>query len=347
MRLFVVMLLAATAISGTSPTQAAEKGEARGLAIYSKESAKAVEEGLAKVEGVSRVVCDLDGRSVTFECDGKEVAETQAACHRVIDALHKLGLSGNVSIGKSTSRTISIRGQGEWGNEWLVKDVHVGKEEAQKKVRELLEKNKSFSKVTLEGKGLQQDVRLVGTRVNAGDILAVLLEAGLHGDVKRVLRGEITGLGIYCKESAKAVEDALARVDGISRVTCDLKARRVTFEGKDGNAPRAAREAVHKLGLTGSLTFTDHHYGKDHIGGGQEPKSDEWLVKGVHAGCEEGEKNIRALLEKNKAITKVTFEGKGPQKEVRIMGKDLGQWGIRKALQEGGFHGEAMKAPVK
>ena len=63
------------------------------------------------------------------------------------------------------------------------------------------------------------------------------------------------------------------------------------------------------------------------------------MIAGVHVGCSECERIIHKLFPK----ARVTFTGKGPQKDVKIAAKGLNVHGVLQDLQGAGFHGQPVR----
>jgi copper chaperone CopZ len=148
---------------------------------------------------------------------------------------------------------------------------------------------------------------------------------------------EKTGIFICCGECEKQVKETLGKVDGIGPVTCDLKKKVVTYKAKNGAAATAGNFALEKAGFGGQ--YKDDAPASDNktfltVGerlGGSVVDSLE--IKGVHVCCEGCEKAIRDLFKD----AEVTFDGTGPQKTVKVKGKNLNDAAAWNALKRAGF----------
>ncbi|MBY0521809.1 MAG: heavy-metal-associated domain-containing protein [Gemmataceae bacterium] len=150
------------------------------------------------------------------------------------------------------------------------------------------------------------------------------------------VNAEVKGIFMCCADCQKDAKDALAKVDGISDVTTDVKEKKVTYKARDGKTANAGGEALHAAGFGGELKHDGGDsfatVGKNLTGG----KQDQVTIKGVHVCCDGCEKAIRGLFKD----AGVTFDGKGSVKDVVIKGKDLNAGDAMNALAEAGFWGK-------
>ena len=98
--------------------------------------------------------------------------------------------------------------------------------------------------------------------------------------------------------------------------------------------------AVHRPFESGSSTFVKVGQAVNASGGTPTPPKGESVVKiaGVHVGCAECEKVIADLFPDGK----VTFTGKGPQRDVQVVTKDLKSWDVTWRLSQAGFGGKVQ-----
>jgi copper chaperone CopZ len=145
--------------------------------------------------------------------------------------------------------------------------------------------------------------------------------------------GKATGLHICCKQCENVVKGILGKVEGVSDVDCDLKAKTVTFKLKDGKGAEKVLDALLKGGFYGQVEVGGKGIAAKAASG--KDKADEVTVKGVHACCPQCKKAIEKLF----PDAKISLSGKGPQKDVTISGKDLMVSDVLEKLNKAGFNG--------
>ncbi len=145
---------------------------------------------------------------------------------------------------------------------------------------------------------------------------------------------KITHLPLYSDSCTEILKKALAKVEGLSDLSIEYKGRTVTFKIKDENEKETVAAVIAQVGMCGATKINDEPWGFKPGGviTGQPP-SREIVLEGVHACCPECQKIISALLKG----AKVTFEGDGPTKTVRIVGDLMDPDLIRQALGKAGF----------
>jgi copper chaperone CopZ len=141
------------------------------------------------------------------------------------------------------------------------------------------------------------------------------------------------GLHLCCKGCEKAVQEVLGGVKGVSNVVCDRAAKTVTFKAKDDKTADEAVGALTNAGFHFQVTIGDKKLEVTTSPTGL--KSDQVVIRNVHACCEDCEKAIQGLFKDSK----VTFVRQGPQKDVTIAGKDLDADAVLRQLEGAGFHG--------
>jgi copper chaperone CopZ len=164
-------------------------------------------------------------------------------------------------------------------------------------------------------------------------VIGTLQAAG--GDGKK---GEIKGAHICCKQCVKVMSGILDKVEGLSDVKVDLATKTVTFTAKDKKAAEKAVAAVYENGFAGTAKFDDKEISPP-AAKVSNSKAAEITVKGVHSCCGMCRKAIKGLFEG----ADVSFEGKGPQQDITIKGKDLSPDAVLKKLHETGFNGTIAK----
>ncbi len=147
---------------------------------------------------------------------------------------------------------------------------------------------------------------------------------------------EVKGPHICCPQCVNVAKALLAKVDGVSNADADAKTKTVTFTAKNADAAKAGLAALLKGGFNGKATCD----GKDMaIKLSAVEKKDEKVgvvvVKDVHVCCGACQNGIKAAFKD----AKVSFDGKGSQRTVRIEGTDLTRGTVLEALRKAGFNG--------
>ena len=166
--------------------------------------------------------------------------------------------------------------------------------------------------------------------VLAGLASTALLAGGGAGG-----KAEVKGPHICCAQCVRVVNAILKDVPGVSDVTPDSKTKSVTFKAGDAKAAQAGVKALVDGGFFGSATLDGKEIQVDVPAPRRGEKSATVTVKDVHVCCGSCQKAINALFKD----AKVTYEGKGPQRTVRIAGTDLDAGEVLTNLRKAGFNG--------
>lgn len=150
---------------------------------------------------------------------------------------------------------------------------------------------------------------------------------------------EVKGPHICCKQCVNVAEGLLAKVDGVSGVKADIKGKTVTFTAKDAAAAKAGIAALIKGGFAGSATSDGKEMKVELAEVAKGDKVAAVVVKDVHVCCGQCQTGVKNALKG----TTVTFEGKGPQRTVRVEGSDLYVGMVLEALRKAGFNGTPEK----
>lgn len=150
---------------------------------------------------------------------------------------------------------------------------------------------------------------------------------------------EVKGPHICCGQCVKVAVGLVSKVDGVSEAKADAKAKTVTFTAKDDAAAEAGVKALFEGGFYGKAT----HDGKDikiKTGAPKKgEKADAVTVKGVHMCCGQ----CRTAAKKLFPDAKVSFEGPGPQQDVRVEAAGLDPRVVLDTLRKSGFNGTVAK----
>jgi copper chaperone CopZ len=165
-------------------------------------------------------------------------------------------------------------------------------------------------------------------------LAAALLQAG-DGSTKV----EVKGPHVCCKQCVKVVASILDKVDGVSEVNSDIKGRTVTFTAKDNKAAKAGVKALIEGGFFGSATAGSKEIKLELPAPKKGDTADVVTVKDVHVCCGQCQSAIKNVF---KDAT-VSFDGKGPQRTVRIEGKSLDRAEVLESLRKSGFNGAVEK----
>jgi len=177
-------------------------------------------------------------------------------------------------------------------------------------------------------------MRVAFTAIVAGLVSAAVVAAqGAGGKV------EVKGPHVCCKSCVRAVEKVLSNVPGVSAVEATPKNRTVVFTAKDDAAARAGLKALIDGGFFGEATLAGQPLPADAASPAKGTKADVVTVKNVHVCCGQCQNAINKLFKE----AKVSYEGSGAQRTVRLEGKDLDPGEVVEALRKGGFNGTAEK----
>lgn len=151
---------------------------------------------------------------------------------------------------------------------------------------------------------------------------------------------EVKGPHICCKRCVKVAVGLLEKVDGVSDAAADIKTKTVTFTAKNKEAAAAGIQALLDGGFFGTPSIDGEQgvFARPTVPGAGE-KRDVVTIKGVHVCCGQCETGVNKLF----SDAKVSFDGPGPQKTVRIEGANRTVGAVLEALQKGGFNGTPEK----
>jgi periplasmic mercuric ion binding protein len=172
-----------------------------------------------------------------------------------------------------------------------------------------------------------------------GMVFASLAVLNLSAGTARASDVEVKGPHICCGMCVAAVGKILGKVDGVSEVKADAKSKTVTFKAKDDAAANAGVKALVDGGFFGSATADGKELKIDAPAEKKGEKADKLTVKGVHACCGMCHTAIKNIF----SDSKVTIEGKGPQRTIIIEGTGLERSAVLEALRKTGFNGKIEK----
>jgi copper chaperone CopZ len=150
---------------------------------------------------------------------------------------------------------------------------------------------------------------------------------------------EVKGPHICCKQCVDVVGKILAKVDGVTEAKADAKTKTVTFTAKDAAAAKAGFKALLDGGFFGTATEDGKEIKIDLPAVAKGEKADAIVVKDVHVCCGLCQKAIKGVFTESK----VTFDGSGAQRTVRIEGGNLERSAVIAALRKAGFNGTLEK----
>ena len=147
---------------------------------------------------------------------------------------------------------------------------------------------------------------------------------------------EVKGPHICCKQCVNVVGKILEKVEGVSNVNADVKSRTVTFTAKDSAAAKAGFKALVDGGFFGTATEDGKAIALDVATPAKAKAQDVVVVKDVHVCCGLCQKAVNGIFKD----AKVSYEGTGAQRTVRIEGANLEPAAVIQALRKGGFNGK-------
>jgi hypothetical protein len=172
-QLFVVTVVILTITAVRAETPGGKQAVITGPHICCGKCEKNVAAILAKVEGISDVVCDRSVKppTVTF------TAKDQAAAHQALDAMYQGGFSGSLKVGDTVATPAAPQLPKGKVNSVTFTKVHVCCGQCVTGVKKLFKD----AEVTFEGKDAQKDVTITGTDLDPNMVLQRLREGGFNG----------------------------------------------------------------------------------------------------------------------------------------------------------------------
>lgn len=173
-------------------------------------------------------------------------------------------------------------------------------------------------------------------------VAAMLFAASTQaGDVK------VEGVHLCCGMCVKAVNEAMAKAEGVTEVAVDQDAGVVTFKTADAKTARQGVGALARAGFGGKAT----HEGKEvklPKGFKEDGAGDTVAIRGLHNCCPGCVKGITAALEKVEGVEGVSCE----KRTCTLTGKNIKYSAVIAALNDAGLHGAindgtAPKKPAK
>lgn len=150
---------------------------------------------------------------------------------------------------------------------------------------------------------------------------------------------EVKGPHICCKQCVNVATGILGKVAGVSDAAADAKTKTVTFTAKDDAAAKAGLQALIDGGFFGSATVEGKELKASVPAPARGAKAEVVTVKDVHVCCKACQNAVNKLFKD----AKVTYEGPGPKRTVRIEGAGLDAGAVVEALRGAGFNGTAEK----
>jgi hypothetical protein len=175
----------------------------------------------------------------------------------------------------------------------------------------------------------------------SGDEMTLTDEDGGIAKFKRlpvvVGKIKITDLALCCDNCAEALKKEFAKESTVSDLVIDVKSRSVTLTVPDDDERDSFTDPVRRAGMHGFFDINGRRLGEfgpvGQVIGDAPPPPKEIVLKGVHACCPGCRKAIEACAKD----AKVTLEGDGPTKTVKITGDKLNENAIILALWKAGF----------
>lgn len=142
---------------------------------------------------------------------------------------------------------------------------------------------------------------------------------------------------LCCPACVKAVQMALADVEGVSNASADQKTKTISFDATDDAAAKRGVEALAKAGFYGAAAHGDKvlEYPKPKVEKGA--KSDTVTFTEVHICCGACVKGIQTCMKDVKNVTDIKPDSK--TKTVTLTGEGIDLLEALEALNDGGFHG--------
>jgi copper chaperone CopZ len=149
---------------------------------------------------------------------------------------------------------------------------------------------------------------------------------------------EVKGPHLCCKQCVNVANKLLANVAGVSDVSADVKTKTITFKARDEAAAKAGVKAIFDGGFYGAATQAGKQVSVVSVTPAKGTKAEAVTVNDVHVCCGACQKAINKLF----PDATISYDGSGPQRTVRIIGKDLDAGAVVEALRQAGFNGSAQ-----
>jgi len=170
--------------------------------------------------------------------------------------------------------------------------------------------------------------------------LAATTFFGLSFGQARADKVELKGTHLCCGMCKKAVGEILGKVDGVSDAACDSDKKTVTFTAKDEKVATKALKALADGGFFGTATKDDKEFKIDVPEVKKGTKADSVTIKDVHVCCGMCKAAVAKALGKD---VKISYDGDGAQKTLKVEGKDLDAAEIIAELRKAGYNGSVAK----
>lgn len=168
-------------------------------------------------------------------------------------------------------------------------------------------------------------------------LLAGVALFGLAAGTALAEKVEIKGPHICCKQCINIAEGLLKKVDGVSEAKADQKGKTISFTAANEAAAKAGLKAILDGGFFGTATCDGKELKADLPKG--DGKANSVTVEKVHVCCGQCVNAVNAIFKGSK----VTIEGKGAQRDVRVEGTDLERSAVLETLRKAGFNGTLAK----
>jgi mercuric ion binding protein len=144
----------------------------------------------------------------------------------------------------------------------------------------------------------------------------------------------IDGVHLCCGACAKACNQALTGVTGVSNVAVDKDAGTIKYDAADATGAQAGIAALAKAGFAGAAKFDGADLAFP-AGVAKDGKGDSVTITGIHNCCGGCAKAIEASLKGVTGVTGVKCE----KKSCTVTGTGVSYTALISALHADGFHG--------
>lgn len=169
---------------------------------------------------------------------------------------------------------------------------------------------------------------------NFRQCLAALVAVLIQSNLTLAAPVTIEGVHLCCGACAKAVNEALADVEGVTNVAVDKDTGKVTFDAADKKGARAGVRALARAGFAGAAKFEGQEVAFPK-GVDAEGQADSVTIKGVHNCCP---MCVTAITDALKGVSGVTAV-KCEKKTCTVTGTGVSYTALIKALHDSGLHG--------
>ncbi len=176
------------------------------------------------------------------------------------------------------------------------------------------------------------------TRIRTGTFAMIFV--GLIGNVQAA-DVSVKGVHLCCGGCSSGAEKALGKVKSLTKVSCDVNSKVISFTAPDEKTAKSAIKALAEGGFFGKATLGKKKLKFPDAGVKKGAKSDTVTIYGLHLCCDACVSGAQKALEKVDRLSTTEFDrAKGT---VKVIGQQVATQKIIDALNKAGFYGTVNK----